>query len=63
MFMKLSCCFCSWILVDCSSSVCVGSDGRLARVCAVVFMKGRSRCISVIRPPPPLRCLSCLSVV
>ena len=56
-------CLCNCIRVDCSSSVCVGSGGRFAMVCAVVLVKGRSRCISVTRPPPPLCCLSCRSVV
>ena len=61
--MMFNCCLCSCIRVDCSSRVCVGSGGRLASVCAVVLVKGRSRCIRVIRPPPPPRCLSFRSVV
>ena len=63
MFARLICCLCSWIRVVCISSVFDVSEGMFARVCEVVFVKGRSLWIRVMSPPPPPRCLSCLSVV
>ena len=45
------------------SKVFVGSGGMFAMVCEVVLVKGRSWCISVMRPPPPPCCLSFRVVV
>ena len=57
--------FCLWSVsrVAWSSSVCVGSLGREAAISWVMLVKGRGFCMSVTRPPPPPRVLSCLSVV
>ena len=63
MFVILSCCLRSWISVVWISKVFVLSVGMFARVSAVVLMKERSLCTSVMRPPPPPCCLSSLSVV
>ena len=54
-------CLCSCIFIVCVSKC--GSCGMFAWVCAVVFVKGMSLCISVMRPPPPPVARSCLSVV
>ena len=56
-------CFCMRSVVDWSSSVLVGSGGRDATVWAVVLVKGMWCFTRVMRPPPPPRDLSRLSVV
>ena len=61
MFASVISCLCMRMRVVWSSSV--SSCGSCASVCAVVFVKGKSLCIRVIRPPPPPCCLSSLSVV
>ena len=63
MLMKLMFCLCIVSRVDWSSSVCVGSGGREADNWAVVLVKGMFLSTRVMRPPPPARVLSCLSVV
>lgn len=62
-FMKVMFCLCMVSRVACSSMVCVGSRGRDAIISGVVLVKGMCLCMSVMRPPPPPRVLSCLSVV
>ena len=63
--MLFSLMFCLWtlIVVAGSSRVLVGSGGSDAVIWGVVFVKGIPFRMKVIRPPPPPRRLSYLSVV
>ena len=63
MLINVMLCLCMVSRVACSSSVSVGSLGRDATISGVVLVKGMCLCMSVMRPPPPPRVLSCLSVV
>ena len=63
MLMSVMLCLCIVSRVAWISSVCVGSRGRDATISGVVFVKGMCLWMMVMRPPPPPRVRSCLSVV